>query len=278
MYELDLYLYNMDPYDPKNLNKTDFKYYLPQSLVNKLSEHESWQIKCDYISMSANISTEDFCTMTFYNAKSKKAYMYKFLPSIQTAPAEMATLITSVMASDLVTQICDASGKIWSFTYDKDKKVFKLGKSTALPPEEIRDYLYIIMSKRLIERLGFKSNTSDGGARFDYKSVFGPSGHSYYGEKYPNLLKYMKRLYLSGDFVQSSIVNSTEHGIITSFDNPNSDGESVEIDRSHSNHWIELLKSRLWRIRLTNELMESLTVVGDQDIHLKLRLKPAPGF
>ncbi len=283
MYELDVYLSNMDPYDPDRRDKTDFKYYLPQSLVNRLSEHETWLIKCDYISMSSNISTEDFCSITFYNDKSMKAYMYKFEPSIQTTPADMAALITGVMASDAVTQICGASGKIWSFTYNKDRALFRLGKSTSSPPEEFRDSLYIIMSKRLIERLGFKSNKPDGGAQFDYKNLIGASARPYYAEKHPNLLKNMRRLYLSGDFVQSSIVNSMEEGIITSFDNPSSDGDfgfhqPVEIDRSHSNHWIQLLKSRLWRIRLTNELMENLTVLGDQDIHLKLRLKPAPGF
>ncbi len=49
--------------------------------------------------------------------------MYKFEPSIQTTPADMAILITGVMSSDAVTQICGASGKIWSFTYNKDNQL-----------------------------------------------------------------------------------------------------------------------------------------------------------
>ena len=281
----------MKSYDSKNSNKTDWIYYPPEHLINKLSEHENWLLKCDYISVSSNISTSDQCWMGFLNSETKEQYNYNFTPSIETSPTEIIKRITDILLSDDVTKVCHSNARVWSFTFEQEQQRFKVGKSTTLPPLEFRDKLYMYMSPRLGERLGFKlQKPTDPYVKFAYKKVSDPQNPSpYFGENYPNLLKYLHRFYLTGDFVQSSILNSSQLPVVTSFNNPYyfnaKDGrgeygfdDPVEIDRSNTNHWITFFKSRLWRIRLVNELMQTMTVIKDHDIHLKFRFKPAPIF
>ena len=278
MYEIDVYLSNMKAYDSARPDQTDWLYYLPDALWNKLCEHENWLIKCDFISLSSNISTSDGYALFVYNDQSKERYTHHFEPSMENSITEIKDLISNILSLDEVIKLCGSEQKIWSFILDPETKHFKLGKSKANPPSELKNKLYIFMSKRLGEKLGFPPNTKHNDMRFDYGRL------PYIGTNFPNALKYYRRFYLVGDFVQSSILNDGQSGIITSFNNPHhfdskpryGFDDPIEIDRSQTNHWVNLIKGRMWRISLKNELMENLTVVSDHDIHLKFRLKPAP--
>ena len=288
MYQFDVYLSDMKPYDSENSNKTDWVYYLPDAMINKLNEHENWLLKCDYISLSSNISTSDNYWMGFLNSETKEQYNHDFKPSIETNKTEITKRITDILSLEKVTKVCHSNARVWSLTFDDVQQRFKVGKSTTLPPQEFRDKLFMYMSPRLGERLGFKLlNPTDPYVRFAYKKISDPQNPKpYIAENNPNMLKYLRRFYLVGDFVQASILNNNQLPVVTSFNNPYyfnaKDGKGeygfddpVEIDRSNSNHWIRFLKTRLWRIRLVNELMETMTVVKDHDIHLKFRFRPA---
>ena len=288
MYEFDVYLTDLKPADPANPDKAEWIYYLPDSLLNKLSHHENWMIKCDFISLSSNISTTDECSLRVLNSDQPEIeFTYHFEPTTETSITDFQELISAVLAMDEIAKVCGGKEKIWSFTFDQELARFKLGKSNTLPPVELRDKLHLFMNKELGQKLGFKSN--NGEIQFDYANLAKPNPTPYYGDVFPDVLKYFRRFYLVGDFVQPSILNDLQYGIITSFNNPYyfnpSKGrgtygfyDSKEIDRSQNNNWIGLFQSRLWRIRLTNELMKTLTTVNEHDIHFKFRLKPAPIF
>lgn len=280
MYDFDVYLSDMKGYDSANLNKTDWFYYLPDSLQNKLSEHEKWLIKCDYVSLSSNISTTDGCSITMHNTGTDTAYKIRLRPGIENSITEMVEVINNFLKQNEVLKLCGTTSKIFTLSFDQETHRMKMGKSQAVPPVELRDVLFISLNKRLGEKLGFKTKKAGSDqVIFAYSRLF--ENRPYFGDNYPNILKYFRRFYLVGDFVRLSILNSNQYGIICSFNNPyyfDPKNGRVEIDRSQNDHWIDLVNKKTWRIRLANELMETLSVVTEHDIHLKFRLKPAPIF
>ena len=284
--DFDLYLSTskLRTRDPEKPLMTEWLYTVPQAILTKFNDHLKWVVTCDYISLASNISTVDKCTIACFNSESQKKYVSFFNPSVETSVYDFETTLKSILQSPQISEVCGAlpTAKIWSFEFNKATKRFEIGKSTSRPPQEYVDSIYILMSKRLGEKIGFSDKLT-----IQYSDI--PVAGKISGTEIPDTMKYMRRLYLTGDFLERSFLNSTIHGMLTSFDFPKFFNtrssvmdygffDNVEIDRSMFNHWVPIIDTNapVWCFSLINELGEVLKVVDSHHMYIRLRFRPAP--
>ena len=274
--------------DDKKPKKTEWLYTVPQNILTRLSQYPKWNVTCDYVSMSSNISTVEGCTIGFYNNMTKSEYYYDFPPSVDTDANDIQTRIQTVCDYPEVSAICgigSTRGKIFSFQFNSDTNKFEFGKATGtnarIPAITLHNKLFVIFSKKLATKIGFSRDQTT----LTYAEIH---ENDIVAEDFPDFMKDLRRLYLTVDCLKPSYLNVSLYNILCDFNYPyffNTETirgdygftDSVEIDRSKYNHWVPMNGTLLpiWTIGLINENGEILTVFDRHTLQMRLRIRPA---